>query len=173
MSSSESLRLVVRSAPMPDESLLGHLLALASVNHIPGVHSLARLVKLPRNFYSYPCDLSPLAALVGETPETLASMASWPTRRGRCRFGAFDLSTMQVDIFRPKLCPRCLKESGTCKRIWDLRCVVVCPEHGCWLIDRCESCRTRLSWNRPTIDRCGCGASLIQQATEEDRKSVV
>jgi len=64
----------------------------------------------------------------------------------------------------PKVCVKCLNESGYCRRIWDCSLVTVCPIHECLLVDTCPKCKRRLKAirNRMSVCACGCDWSGLQ-----------
>ena len=64
----------------------------------------------------------------------------------------------------PKVCVRCLAESGYCRRIWDCSLVTVCPLHECLLVDTCPKCKRRLKAirNRLSVCVCECDWSELQ-----------
>jgi hypothetical protein len=57
----------------------------------------------------------------------------------------------------PQVCPKCLLESGYCRRIWDLILVTTCPIHQCMLINVCPNCGDLITWLRVRISVCRCG----------------
>jgi len=57
----------------------------------------------------------------------------------------------------PKVCVKCLNESGYCRRIWDCSLVTVCPLHECLLVDTCPKCKRRLKAIRNRLSVCVCG----------------
>lgn len=60
----------------------------------------------------------------------------------------------------PALCPVCIKEKAYIRSFWDLRTVVACPYHDCWLVDKCPSCKNTIHWDGIRGTRCLCGYSL-------------
>lgn len=57
----------------------------------------------------------------------------------------------------PRICPQCLNEDGYCHSAWDFSLVVACHRHNQLLVDQCDVCDQRLSWNRQQHAQCGCG----------------
>lgn len=57
------------------------------------------------------------------------------------------------------LCPICL-EQGSMRCVWDLKLVVACPYHDCWLVDRCPSCKVPIRWDTMRSNQCRCGYLL-------------
>lgn len=60
----------------------------------------------------------------------------------------------------PRYCPECLANGAYWQVGWELYWCDACPEHRTWLIDRCPDCQGRLSWDRPSLLQCQCGAFL-------------
>ena len=71
-------------------------------------------------------------------------------------YGAF-LNRSIIRPHCPKVCVRCLAESGYCRRIWDCSLVTVCPIHDCLLLDTCPDCKRRLKAIRNRLSVCACG----------------
>lgn len=65
----------------------------------------------------------------------------------------------------PAFCPRCVLEEGYHAARWDFRYLIACARHRRMLVDRCSACGRRLTWFRPGLLRCSCGAEL-----REDRE---
>lgn len=78
-----------------------------------------------------------------------------------------------VNLNHPRICPKCLSESHICNALWDLKLVTVCPIHTCELIDTCPKCKNNLNWNRPSVDKCICGAKLSDIPTQEPETEVL
>lgn len=57
------------------------------------------------------------------------------------------------------LCPICV-EKGYMRSAWDLKMVVACPYHDCWLVDRCPSCKVPIRWDMIRGNHCRCGFLL-------------
>ena len=65
-------------------------------------------------------------------------------------------------------CPSCVAkdlrsgEFGYDPLIWSMRCLALCPEHDCELVDRCQNCQHSMSWLYGEKRLCcpRCGASL-------------
>jgi TniQ len=64
-----------------------------------------------------------------------------------------------------KFCPHCLAEAQYWRLEWELLFVDACPVHQVWLLDKCEICSSRFSWNAGGFLRCVCGAELVNQST--------
>ncbi len=59
-----------------------------------------------------------------------------------------------------RYCPECLRDKACWQFGWEILFFDACPIHGTWLIDRCPACNEHLSWGRPEMRRCACGAML-------------
>jgi hypothetical protein len=89
-------------------------------------------------------------------------------------YGAF-LNRSIIRPHCPKVCVRCLPESGYCRRIWDCSLVTVCPIHECLLLDTCPKCKRRLKAirNRLSICACGCDWSELQPDLRREHEIAV
>lgn len=65
-----------------------------------------------------------------------------------------------------RYCPICLRESEYWHFEWEILFVDTCPDHEVWLHDQCPECRKPLSWNRPLLLKCTCGANLASQKSK-------
>lgn len=66
----------------------------------------------------------------------------------------------------PRLCPLCLLESGYAKAYWELSIATACWRHEVSLIDECLYCGRPISWRRPEMLACYCGATFVDQGLE-------
>ena len=75
----------------------------------------------------------------------------------------------------PKVCVRCLAESGYCRRVWDCSLVTVCPIHECLLLDTCPKCKRRLKAirNRLSVCVCGCDWSELEPNLRHEHEIAV
>lgn len=64
----------------------------------------------------------------------------------------------------PRFCPECLREKGYWRFGWEILFFDACPVHHAWLMDRCPTCNQYLSWKRPELLRCACGAWLASHS---------
>lgn len=151
-------RLSVRSTPLADENLKGYVLRLAQANGHPDIRWLLDTAGLRLAIAGTRCDLTTLSNLTGVGPIDLEALANWPVagRTGLVRFGNGSLPATALDLIHPRACPSCVRERGSVRRIWDVTAYVACRTHGCWLVDSCPHCLSRLSWMRPGLDLCRC-----------------
>ena len=61
---------------------------------------------------------------------------------------------------RSKFCPICIRERGFIDSYWDLTLATICPTHGCKALQFCPACKKAISWLRPGLLTCRCGAEL-------------
>ncbi|WP_071915776.1 TniQ family protein [Bradyrhizobium japonicum] len=159
-------RLVIRSAPRVGESLLGFLLRVSDANHYSSAGALVQLANLPRTFLTRPCSLRDLTSLLGDVVSTseLEKLSYWRTGiKSRIKFAGTTVSTVDIDGIYPKVCPTCLEEDGIARQMWDLRTITSCWRHGCYLVDNCSECGSRLTWRRRRLLQCDCGSEIAGQ----------
>lgn len=72
----------------------------------------------------------------------------------------------ELRLSKPRICPQCIAESGYIDAFWDLRAAIACPIHARRAIDVCPSCGGALSWFRPGLLTCRCGARLHEVKSE-------
>jgi hypothetical protein len=160
--------------PLTGESLRGFVLRIAQANGYYGIAPLLELARLPATFVSQPCALQNLAELFDGLVDVddLHTRSHWPTIEQAFLQNAA-ISPVDINLAHPKVCPICLKESGFARLVWDLRVVITCWRHGCYLLDHCSVCRRRLTWGRRALTACTCGSDLTIQRTEDAPISVL
>jgi hypothetical protein len=164
---------VVRPDPEPDESLSGFVLRLAEAN---GYDRPSDLFGVPHGTtsnlngrYMSKSTAEAVAGLAGLEPDSLVSKAytGCSERAGRATFYGVELSSSQISAARPKLCPDCLLSRPILQAAWDLALWVVCPYHGCYLINRCQFCGSPIEWERSGVALCHhCGSPLTSVSGE-------
>lgn len=65
-----------------------------------------------------------------------------------------------IRFTRPQVCIRCLEELGFASAVWELSLVTACPRHHIGLVDQCTRCHRMISWRRPNLWTCHCGADF-------------
>lgn len=55
-----------------------------------------------------------------------------------------------------RICPDCVSENKHYKLVWNIKDLIICPDHKCYLISNCRNCGIKLPYLNPTIDRCHC-----------------
>ena len=166
------MKLLVRPKPEEGESFIGYIVRLTELNgyETPSwILSLSDIdyMELQWNFtfmFSQPerlknfaeltdnelCNLIPLLYLPDE------SSAESGIEREYNFYGAF-LNRSIIRPHCPKVCPKCLKESGYARHVWDCSLATACPIHACMLIDNCPTCRRRIKCIRKSLSICPCG----------------
>ena len=71
-----------------------------------------------------------------------------------------------------RVCPACLAEGKNFRWAWDIKTVIACELHGCYLRDRCPSCGLLLNWDRPRHDECRCGSNYRRDTDPAPRSAV-
>ncbi|NVK19787.1 MAG: TniQ family protein [Methylocystaceae bacterium] len=69
-----------------------------------------------------------------------------------------------------RICPKCLKDHGWSKSVWELKPYICCPEHGEYLVERCPKCGKPISWNREQLIKCKCGQRLDEIVSKQASK---
>lgn len=153
--------LLVRSAPMPDESTTGYLLRLSEGNGFSSLLDLDRLASVEHGIDGL--------ARVGAM---LPGLSLQPLRGQVSHFRHLktaDPGGLNVKYWngrRPRYCPECLAVKPYWRAAWDLTLMVACPIHRVRLRDSCPGCDQPLSWKRGRISACGCGRALTDAALE-------
>jgi hypothetical protein len=166
------MRLLITLNPEKDESFIGYIVRLIESNgyETPSwIFSLSGIdyMELQWKFtfvFSRSKKLENLAKLTGSTLDDLLSLLYLPAKsqipnEDNHEFDFFG-ALLNRSIIRPhcpKVCPKCLAESGYSRRIWDCSLVTACPIHECVLLDTCPDCRRRIKCVRDRLCVCSCG----------------
>lgn len=155
------------------ESLLGYVLRVSETNGYDTpwqVLSHARISRRQAISTDFPLDR--LASILNCPVSSLETSAY--ARRSTSRsieYKALNHSLghhLRKNTFRlnaPALCPRCVSERGFIEAHWDIRLITACSRHSCTLINRCPSCCVPISWFRPGLLKCQCGADWAHSST--------
>lgn len=159
-----AVRLAVRFAPEAGESLRGYLLRLAEANGYPGLSWLAQKVWRSQHVGSLgPQEAAALGALVDLGPGIADTLGPAATKGGWVGSDANQKAPRNlVNRTQPKVCPACLAERKVLRAVWEIRFWLVCPTHGCGMLDACPRCRRPLGWDRSRVDRCCEAAPLAE-----------
>ncbi len=173
------MKLLITPKPEKDEGFISYLLRLTEANgyDTPSwILSLSGIdyMELQWKFtFVFSCSegFKKFAKLTGNTLLDLIGLLYLPapspkniTCEGNYNFyGAF-FNRSIIRPHSPKVCVKCLNESGYCRRVWDCSLVTVCPIHECLLVDTCPKCKRRLKpiRNRLSVCACGCDWSQLQ-----------
>lgn len=173
------MKLLITPKPEKDEGFISYLLRLTEANEYDTpswILSLSGIdyMELQWKFtFVFSCSegFKKFAKLTGNALLDLIGLLYLPasspkniTCDGNYNFyGAF-FNRSIIRPHCPKVCVKCLNESGYCRRIWDCSLVTVCPIHECLLLDTCPKCKRRLKAirNRLSVCVCGCDWSELQ-----------
>ncbi len=160
--------LVVTPSPKRTESLTGYLIRLAEANgyESPGTILCYAGYSSAQSLGTH-CDLRLLAGVLNRSAEDLKGISygdAYGQSSGTVAYHGHDLSTWRIArILSPRvtsICPSCIEEQGNIDAFWDLTLATACPKHGCRSLRVCPACNETLSWLRPGLQECRCGASL-------------
>jgi hypothetical protein len=178
-----SRKLLIKGSPESDESLLGFVLRLTEENGYESPTWILKSAGLDPRPLSHTCSslfksnekFELLAQVTGASVSDLIRLTypriELPGSAPRYLFFGSPLPQFVIRAIRPKICPRCLLETGYCRRIWDLLFVTVCPIHECALIDVCPNCKRRLSWIRSNVSVCLCNYDWRKSPRQPIKKS--
>lgn len=149
--------------PAAGESGMSWVLRVATANLVSMSWLRSRLAVLqPRPFNAE--DSLKLAAVLAADPSELRARLPIYGRVGRTPailyFGQTTLIAPCLRFRRPQVCPTCLHCFGYCPGAWDYSCHAVCPIHHVPMVEQCVRCKHPLTWDRPSIDVCKCGAYI-------------
>ncbi len=158
----------------PTESLFGYLLRVSEANgYDTPWHVLlyAGFSQGEMKTAGFPTEK--LAKILGQTANALSDIAyAGPDANGDVEFKILGHSLgkgLRYDPLRlkkPSLCPYCVEEYGYIDAFWDLSLAVACPRHQCTLVTHCQACGSPLTWYRPGLLTCKCGASFHDAPTQ-------
>ena len=163
------MALLVRTPrPHQNESLLGYVLRASEANGYETpwhVFQLAGIAQGEMRSPSLPTekiaavlnleasDLTTIAYVSKEKAQSFKLLAHSLGRSPKHHF---------LSLKHPKICPQCIQENGYVDAFWDLDAAVACPAHRSEPISRCPKCGDGISWFRPGLLHCGCGADFSE-----------
>lgn len=157
----------------PTESLFGFVLRVCEHNGYDTPHFVWDLAAVSRGAEFAPrFPVDELARILGQPPEDLRRIAYRVTTEGRGTFKILnhplgnDLRHGPLRLRKPALCPQCVADQGFIDAFWDLSAAVACPVHHCAVVRTCPTCARPLTWKRPALLTCQCGASLAAATTD-------
>lgn len=159
----------------PDESFRGYFLRLAETN---GYRSQAWIFALANIDRGYP---NPTLESTVKLEKLLGSSTNHLRHSCNRRGDGSNLFIMGLQfhksVFRKTstICPDCIRDFGYIPAFTDLMPIRCCPVHRKSLIDTCPACTNSISWFRPGLLTCTCGAALSHQygtATPPSRKEI-
>lgn len=147
--------------PFALESLRGYLLRLAEVNGLSGVAPILKLAGVSDDKSRHaeqPVEI--LELVTGHRMKDLAHLPLTNPLTNIQQVSGHPVSKGYSILSNPKICPCCIKENGYAPAYWDLIAVQGCYKHQQSLITECHECKAKLTWHRPGLLTCKCGADL-------------
>ena len=152
------------------------LLRSSEANALKGAPHLIRLLGLAHDCRSVRRDLFVLHRALGlddGSKNSLEHTARWrDPNTGLIPYCGMALPSTVLGRPLGRVCPACLAEGKDFRWAWDIKTVIACELHGCFLRDRCPSCGLPLTWNRPRLDECRCGSSYLRDMDPAPRSAV-
>lgn len=149
-------KLLVRSRIHEDENLTAYRNRIAQENGMNG-YCLA-FGKPGKNYQKKIDSIQKIAILTGQSFECLMERA-YLDLVTQMPYVSWCGKVVSRKMLRnnPPLCLACIDEYGYIRSFWDLKMVVACPRHRCWLLEKCPSCNNTITWERIKGIRCLCG----------------
>lgn len=168
-------------AHVATESLLGYVLRVSEVNGYDTpwhVLSLAGFGQKEMRTAGFPA--GKLSTVLGRNTGDLEGIAYCGYQENGDRYYKIlshflgnGLTEGPFRLDKPAFCPHCVAEDGYLDAFWDLSIAVVCPRHGCQLLDACPKCGKKLRWFRRGLLTCECGAAFDEVILEQADHSLV
>lgn len=157
--------LIRHPAPKATESFCGYILRLSQVNGLSSIGSISERGGL-RRWASNPArsNLQITSLLTKRSVGELENIANFGEhcKESECSVLRRPIPKYELNFAHPKICPLCIVEKGFIEAHFDLKLLYACPVHRVELVYRCPECRKPLSWFRPSLLKCRCGADLSQ-----------
>jgi hypothetical protein len=138
----------IRPAINPDESPLGYLKRLSSINSYKNYAWLLRNISHQRYLKEH----------------QLLSLIKAESWTGADNYINSQLVTEFTNFFQMspfvRVCPLCLHDSNYWRNTWHLKVSCCCTTHKIWLVDRCPTCAKQLKRRSKAFVSCNCGEWL-------------
>jgi len=166
--------LLVRTPPpKASESLLGYALRVSEANGYDTPWHVFRLAGVgPDEMQSPKLQVGKLAKVLGLRSSALEPMGYSCEEGGESSYRLLGQSLGKgasegyLRLRKPAICTQCVEGKGHIDAFWDLSAAVACPDHQCKVLEKCPECSMPLSWFRPGLLQCRCGANLASAAAE-------
>lgn len=135
--------------PYTDESVRGFLLRIVEANALESSSWLK----------SIPSEVSRIKLMVGHILQ--GKVPAWLEGGSDSENGL----SSNGRVGGVRCCPECLTEHPYWRFEWEHALYVVCRHHRRRMLDRCPSCASKLTWDRPELLRCHCGAAICNWPT--------
>ena len=147
-------------SPLKGETLFPYILRLTQVN---GYDTPGRIISYIGNRHAFRStfDLRKLAAAANRTFEESAEISySSGHKSSRAVLLGHEVRPHDLRLQNPQVCPECVEKSGIIEAHFELGAMIACPLHGTVLLSGCPNCRHPMTWLRPRLLQCRCGADL-------------
>jgi hypothetical protein len=177
-----TIKLLLRTPdPLPNEGISGFVLRVSEANgYETPWHILTHAGYEQGQMFNAAFSVDGLAGILGKPTTLLADHSNvGTTSEGLAEYRlnghsiGRGLSHNPFRINRPAICPACIKQCGHSNACWDASAFVACPRHGQFLLNKCAACNSRLSWYRPGLLRCRCGASFADRPADPAPDSTI
>ena len=170
----ENKLLVITPQPFNYESLRGFLLRVSEENGYTSPSSIAKLMGIKESVLrSRKLPTDHLAKLLGEISNKL-DRYSYITKDQKSTSSLKILEHVLESNYAhlqlrsgAQFCPICAKEDGHIDAFWDLGIALACPTHNVKPLSRCAKCCRTISWFRPGLNSCDCGADYSKAPLEK------
>jgi hypothetical protein len=163
MKPAASIFLVRHPPPDPFESMPGYVLRLSEVNGYSSMRSIFSLAGIQPNERAWATfAYTKLARVVDCAPEMLERIAFQRRDDGQRtrRVLGHPVRVDDLSLVHARVCPDCVRELGIIEAQWQLGLFIGCPLHKKIASYFCGRCRKRLTWVRPGMLTCRCGARI-------------
>ena len=167
--------LLFAEPPFPDESLIGYLIRLSELHKLKSISPILKLLTGKKNKIPSNKDIFNFSSLVGCDPNKIAQLFGFEWRNKKYRriwklgnewiTKPYFISSRNLSV-----CPACLNEKPYFRSIWELVFYQACPIHKSLLIQNCPECNKKITWEKASITKCVCGASLTSADTPSPNK---
>lgn len=150
--------LVIRSNPVPGESMIGYLRRLCIANgHDTLQWIFDNNIRFADEIFTEE-NMWRISDVTGCDCKIIRrnSYCINGGQGGSINFHGIEISRDRIGIKYLNICPDCLLESPIIQSVWDLVDFTACPKHGTNIVNRCPACRGFLSWMRAS-NTCECG----------------
>lgn len=151
----------MRTTIHPDESPLGYLKRLASINSYKNYTWLLRNISHQRYLKEH----------------QLLSLIKAESWTGADCYRDSQLVTEFTNFLQMspyiRVCPLCLRDGNYWRNTWHLKVSCCCTIHKIWLIDRCPACTKQLNRKSKAFINCSCGEWLGNATSKVAPESVV
>lgn len=172
---SQSLPFPIQDDIAADESGLGYALRMAGENHLAFSDLAIEVGSDSRNYLPHRAAQQLAFWFGGNAVQLCSAIQESYKLDGKMvtKFmGHVFYRPYHVRQHAPQICPTCLWQYRKAFAWWDIALATICPEHGVQLIDVCPACARRISWRRPSLLFCQCGAMFSHETAVPDGATI-